>query len=346
MYFNWENEKEKIELKELKIIGTTIQNGGIVVFPTETVYGIGADATNEIAVKKIFEAKGRPSDNPLIVHLKDKEDIKKYAKNITELEQKLIDKFMPGAFTIILEKNEEISNIVSANLNTVAIRVPNNIYAHNIIKQANRPIAAPSANISGKPSGTTVEDIRLELESKVDHIIDGGHTINGLESTVVKVEEDKIIILRPGSVTKEELEKIGTVIVDKNVLNAIKEDEKVLSPGMKYRHYAPSTKCKLVYFKDENVQINKIKKLIEQEKQVAIIGFSEHINIFENAKFFIDFGSINCYNDVAKNMYSAIRQADSKNVDLIIIEGVSKKGIGLAIMNRLFRAVSGEYIGE
>ena len=344
MYFNCNSKNKKIKENELEIIGTTIQNGGIVVFPTETVYGIGADATNDIAVKKIFEAKGRPSDNPLIVHLANKMDIKQYTKNITELEQRLIDEFMPGPFTIILKKNDKISNLVSANLNTVAIRVPNNIIAQKIIKQANRPIAAPSANVSGKPSGTNIADIREELENKVDHIVDEGDTQNGIESTVVKVEGNNIIILRPGSITKEQLEKISNVIVDQNILNQVNKNEKVLSPGMKYKHYAPNTKCILVYFENPNIQISEIKKIIDNNKNITIIGFSEHKDIFKNAKYFIDFGHSNCYNEIAKNIYSAIRKADSTNSDLIIIEGVQRKGIGLAIMNRLFRAASGNIL--
>ena len=185
MYFNWNNNQ--IDKKELEIVGATIQKGGIVVFPTETVYGIGADAQNDEAVKKIFIAKGRPIDNPLIVHLKDKKDIRNYTEGITQLEQKLIDEFMPGPLTIILKKNNKISNLVSAGLDTVAIRVPDNEISQMIIKQANKPIAAPSANISGKPSGTNIKDIRQELEKVVEHIIDAGDTkkrtgINGCKS--------------------------------------------------------------------------------------------------------------------------------------------------------------------
>ena len=171
---------------------------------------------------------------------------------------------------------------------------------------------------------------------------------NGLESTVVKVENDNIIILRPGSVTVEQLEKVANVIIDKNVLKKVKSNEKVQSPGMKYRHYAPKTKCLLVYFKDENKQIEEIQTEIQNQKnknkKVAVIGFLEHKSFFKNAQYFIDFGNVNCYNEVAHNIYSVIRKADNLNVDFIIIEGVPKEEIGLAIMNRLYRAVSGNIL--
>lgn len=194
MYYNW---KETINTEELKNVANLIKNGEIVVFPTETVYGIGANALDENAVKKIFIAKGRPSDNPLIVHVANKQDIGRVALTPSAVEQKLIDTFMPGPITIILKKKPIIPNAVSAGLDTVGIRMPSNEIANKIISAAEVPIAAPSANISGKPSGTRVQDIREELESKVSVLIDGGESEYGLESTVVKVVEDEPVILRP-----------------------------------------------------------------------------------------------------------------------------------------------------
>ena len=194
MYYNWE---KNINTEELKNVANLIKNGEIVVFPTETVYGIGANALNPEAVFKIFDAKERPSDNPLIVHIANKEDIYKVAETPNKIEQKLIDAFMPGPITIILKKKSIIPDIVSAGLNTVGIRMPSNKIAHKIIKTAGVPIAAPSANISGRPSGTRIQDIREELEKKVSVIIDGGISEYGLESTVVKVENEVPIILRP-----------------------------------------------------------------------------------------------------------------------------------------------------
>lgn len=194
MYYNW---KENINTEELKNVANLIKNGDIVVFPTETVYGIGANALDKNAVKKIFIAKGRPSDNPLIVHVANKQDIGRVALTPSAVEQKLIDTFMPGPITIILRKKDVIPDIVSAGLDTVGIRMPSNKIANKIISAAGVPIAAPSANISGKPSGTRLKDIRDELESKVSVMIDGGETEVGLESTVVKVENNIPIILRP-----------------------------------------------------------------------------------------------------------------------------------------------------
>ena len=179
--------KERINVKELEEVNKTLKSGGLVIFPTETVYGLGADATNDEAVKKIFLAKGRASDNPLIVHLGDKEHITKYAEISSQIEQKLIDVFMPGPFTLILKKKDNIPYNVSAGLDTVGIRIPSNDIAHAILAKSKLPIAAPSANISGKPSGTDITDIKEEFNDKVDYIIDGNVTDIGLESTVVKV---------------------------------------------------------------------------------------------------------------------------------------------------------------
>ena len=206
MYYNWE---DKTNTEELKIVCNLIRNGELVIFPTETVYGIGANALDESAVGKIFLAKGRPSDNPLIVHLADRRKIEEIAQNITEMEQILIDEFMPGPFTIILERKPIVPDIVTAGLDTVAVRIPENIIAKGIITFSGCPIAAPSANISGKPSGTKIEDIRKELESKVSAIVDGGETAIGLESTVVRVIDEVPVILRPGAVTPEQIEKVA-----------------------------------------------------------------------------------------------------------------------------------------
>ena len=337
MFFNW---TDSINIDELNITKKLIMDGEIIVFPTETVYGIGANALNENAVKKIFEAKGRPSDNPLIIHLAEKDDIKKVAQNITEIEQKLIDNFMPGPFTIILKKKSNISDIVSGGLDTIGIRIPNNKIAYNIIKSCNVPIAAPSANISGKPSGTTFEDIKEELENKVSLIINGGKTQIGLESTVVKVIDDVPIILRPGAVTDLDIIKvIGKCKIGKNVFNRLLNNTKVESPGMKYKHYAPETKCKLINISDDLKQIETINKITNDYKgDVVILGFEEHKNkIIISKDRFISLGSKSNLENIASIIYSSLRKADRINSRLIIIEGVERKGFGIAIMNRLIR---------
>ena len=337
MYYNW---KDKTNTEELKVVCNLIRNGELVIFPTETVYGIGANALDENAVGKIFIAKGRPSDNPLIVHIADRNKIEEVAQDITEMEQILIDAFMPGPFTIILKRRPEVPDIVTAGLDTVAVRMPDNIIARGLIQFSGVPIAAPSANISGKPSGTSVEDIRAELEGKVSAIIDGGETEIGLESTVVKVVDEVPVILRPGKITPEDIEKVaGKVIIDSKVFEKVVENEEVESPGMKYRHYAPETKCILINYENELDQVFYLKQTMkEYNDDVVVIGFSEHKEkLYLPEERFIDLGNRNDLEKIAREMYSALRKADKIKAKVILIEGVSKQGIGIAIMNRLLR---------
>ena len=328
MYYNWSKETNT---EELKIVCNLIKNGEVVVFPTETVYGIGANALDKDAVGKVFIAKGRPADNPLIIHLADKSKIEEVAEDITEVEQKLIDAFMPGPFTIILKKKMIVPSIVSAGLDTVGIRIPNNIIAKAIIQYSGVPVAAPSANVSGKPSGTTIDDIRQELENKVSAIVDGGETQIGLESTVVKVVDEVPVILRPGAITPEDIiNVVGACKIDDNVFKKVEENAKVESPGMKYRHYAPETKCILVNYKDPLDQEFYINRLIRNHKgNVVLLGFGDHrdkITISDSR--FIDLGKKDDLKGVAKNLYSSLRKADKIGSELIIIEAVEKEGIG------------------
>lgn len=343
MYYNW---KEKTNTEELKVVCNLIRNGELVIFPTETVYGIGANALDENAVGKIFIAKGRPSDNPLIVHLADKKKLEEIVQDITEVEQKLIDSFMPGPFTIILKRKPIIPDIVTAGLDTVAVRIPENVIARGIITFSGVPIAAPSANISGKPSGTNIQDIRKELEGKVSAIVDGGETKIGLESTVVKVVDEVPVILRPGKVTPEEIEKVtGIVKIDKNIFGKVSKNDIVESPGMKYRHYAPETNCKLVYCQDDLDQVFYLKKFVnEYQGNVVVIGFEEHEEkLLLDKERFISIGKKGDLESFAKNIYSALREADIIKPKIIIIEGVKKEGLGYAIMNRLVRTCEYNY---
>ena len=338
MYYNW---KDKTNTEELKIICNLIRNGELVISPTETVYGIGANALDENAVGKIFIAKGRPSDNPLIVHIADKRTIDEIAQDITEMEQILIDNFMPGPFTLILKRKPIIPDTVTAGLDTVAIRMPDNIIARGIIQFSGVPIAAPSANISGRPSGTNIQDIRRELEGKVSAIVDGGETPIGIESTVVKVVDEVPIILRPGKITPEQIKEVARdVKIDSKVFAKIKDGEKVGSPGIKYRHYAPETPCRLVNCLNELDQIFYLKKFIQEYRgNVVIVGFDEHKDkLYISDERFISVGSKNNLEDIAKNIYSALRKADKMKPEIILIEGVPKNGLGIAIMNRLLRS--------
>lgn len=332
-YLNIKNNYNKYNLTEA---AECIKNGKLVLFPTETVYGIGADGLNSNAVKSIFIAKNRTADNPLILHISNLEMVNKIAKDINELEAKLMNDFFPGPLTIILKRNDTVPDVVTANLDTVGIRMPSNKIARDLIELANTPIAAPSANISGRPSGTNIEDIFNELNEKVDYIIDGGETKIGLESTVIRVINNKIHILRPGKITEEELSKYAEVIIDEHILGALKENEKVLSPGMKYKHYAPNTKCILIYSDNLEKLIKEMKKL--ENDNTLIITNNNNLKHFTNA---IGYG--NTLEEISHNIFKILRQIDKYKKELIIIEGVKPEGLGLAIMNRLIRACSHNY---
>ncbi len=332
---NW---KEFINTNELNDVCNSLKSGGLVIFPTEAVYGIGADATNSKAVDNIFIAKGRANDNPLIVHLDSVDNITKYAYICNDIEKKLIDTFMPGPITIILKKKDNIPYNVSAGLDTVGIRIPSNKIANTILHTSLLPIAAPSANVSGKPSGTDIEDIKEEFDNKVDYIIDGGNTDIGLESTVVKVIDNIPTILRPGFITKEDIMNvIGIVKVDDNVFKKV-TDGPVSSPGMKYKHYAPNNECKLIYIEDKQDRVEYFKKISTQN--TVIIGSSILKNI--PCKEYLYYGDT--LEEISHNIFRLLRLADTYNPDVILIEGVSKDGLGLAIMNRLIRACNYNYI--
>ncbi len=333
-----------VKKDDIKKAAKVIKDGGIVLFPTETVYGIGANALNDEAVKKIFVAKGRAQDNPLILHIADMDMLDDIAGNISTLEYKLMDAFWPGPFTIILNKKSGIAKVATCDGDIVGVRMPSNKIAHDLIKESNLPIAAPSANISGKPSGTNIKDIIDELGNKVDYVIDGGETDIGLESTVVRVINDEVKILRPGKITKEDIENvISHVTVDKNVMGEISNDEKVLSPGMKYRHYAPKTPCKLIYSDDYNKMKNAIYELSSKEKKVLILAYREDIKDFSDYTT-IDIGSKNNLDEVSHKLFSILRKIDDYDASLAIIEGLSLEGLGLAIMNRLIRACNHDYL--
>ena len=331
------NLKDNINLDDIKQAADFIKSGKLVIFPTETVYGIGADGLNSDAINDIFKAKGRKNDNPLILHVSSIDMVYRIAKNINEIELKLMNKFFPGPLTIIFDKKECVPYEATGGLDTVGIRMPSNIIANKLIEYSDTPIAAPSANVSGKPSGTNISDIIDELGNKVSCIIDGGDTKIGVESTVVRVIDNKIHILRPGYVTKEMLEEYGEVIIDKHILGDIEENDKVLSPGMKYKHYAPNTKCVMVYSKDNNKLISKIKELETFNTLVICNELNKN-----NYKKCISYGTT--LEDIAHNIFKILREVDNYNVDLVIIEGVEKEGLGLAIMNRLIRACSHNYI--
>ena len=334
--------KQNKDLNKIEEAAMSIKEGNIVLFPTETVYGIGANALDENAVNKIFKAKGRAADNPLIVHISDIDMLDNLVKEVGEIEQKLMDSFWPGPLTIIFDRKECIPNVVTAGLNTVGIRMPSNEIARKLIEIAELPIAAPSANISGKPSGTKIEDIIDELDGKVDYILDSGMVDIGVESTVVRVIDNKVHILRPGKITAEDMQKIGIeVVIEKQIMEECKPQEKVMSPGMKYRHYAPNTKCLLVYSNNEDKLVDRINQEIELGKNVLVLGRTSNLEKY-NTENKLNMGD--SLEEISKNIFTLLRKVDSYKADLVIIEGVKKEGLGLAIMNRLIRACEHNYI--
>ncbi len=336
--------KNATDYSKLENAGKIIKNGGLVLFPTETVYGLGANGLDEKAVKKIYIAKGRKQDNPLILHISDFDMLSKIAKNISEIEYTLMKTFWPGPFTIILNRTEIVPNMVTGGLDTVGVRMPSGKIANQLISYAGVPIAAPSANISGRPSGTNILDIFDELSDKVDYIIDGGECEVGVESSVVRVVNGIPNILRPGKISPEDIEKVvGTVKIDEHILKNINDNEKVLSPGMKYRHYAPKSNCLLVYSEDNEKMISKINELAKQYSNPLIISCNENFARY-SIKNKIMYGSKENLNEIAKNIFTDLRKVDSFHPDIVIIEGVKKDGIGLAIMNRLIRACEYHYI--
>lgn len=340
-YIDIKYDKDYLELKSAALC---IKKGGLVLFPTETVYGIGASGLNENAVKKIYEAKGRKTDNPLILHISNMDMLDVIATDITDIEYKLMDAFWPGPFTIILKKKDIVPNIVTGGLDTVAVRMPSNKIANKLIEYSAVPIAAPSANISGKPSGTCIDDVYEELKDKMDIIIDGGRCEVGLESTVVKVDGEDVKILRPGKITKEQIEKItNNVLLDEHIFSEVKEGEKILSPGMKYKHYAPESKCVLIYSDSNKKMVDEIISRMKDYKNSVVICSKENAKDYTNGTI-LTYGSKYNLEEISSNIFTILRKVDKLKPDIVFIEGVTQECLGLAIMNRLIRACSHEYI--
>ena len=320
--------------------------GGIVAFPTETVYGLGADALNAEAVKKIFEAKGRPQDNPLIIHVASK-DVSKYVSDISEVAQKLMNKFWPGPLTLILNKKDIVPNVTSANLKTIGIRMPDNEVALKLIELSGTTIAAPSANISGRPSPTDIERCVEDLDGKVDCIIGGQKSKVGVESTIVDCTVNPPIVLRPGGLTLEMLREVDPKIeLDKGLMTKPTEDFKPKAPGMKYKHYAPKAKVRIVSGNNKKV-VEKIQEMvhnyIDNDKKVGILSCKENADKYKEGEV-ISIGSVYKLEEVAQNLFEDLRRFDDMNVDIILAEAYEEKGVGIAIMNRLKKSAGYDII--
>ncbi len=308
-----------------------IRGGGLVAFPTETVYGLGADAMNEEAVQKIFTAKGRPADNPLIVHVSSRQMLERVADEISAQTKALIERFWAGPLTVVLRRKPEVAPTVSAGLQTIAVRMPKNKIALALIEKADTPIAAPSANFSGRPSPTTAAHVLADLDGRIDMILDGGATRIGIESTVIDMTASVPVILRPGWITREAIaEVIG------EVRQAQSEDELKRSPGTRYRHYSPRARVVLLvgYAKES------IEKICRESLEQSIIGFIGHTPITIDDSKIVVVPLSNSAEDYARHIYGAMRELDAQNPSVIVVEAISEEGEGAAVMERICRAAS------
>ena len=316
-----------------------IQAGELVAFPTETVYGLGANGLDGAAVAKIFAAKGRPADNPLIEHVAKKSDVRQLWSRMPKQAQILMDTFWPGPLTLVGPKSDIVPEEVTAGLNTVAVRMPQNKTARALIAKAGVPIAAPSANRSGRPSPTTAQHVMDDLCGRIPLIIDGGPCKYGVESTVLSLEGTPTI-LRPGAITREMLASlIGEVRVSGSILTPMKEGEVAASPGMKYQHYAPNAEVVVVQGTPEQAakRINALYREAEAQGRTAEIASTEQTKQFYKGKRQLVLGDRNEPVTLCANLFSALREMDTR-ADFILAEGIPAEDEGLAYMNRLLRA--------
>ncbi len=325
--------------EQLETAAKLIKSGEVVGIPTETVYGLGADAANEAAVRKIFAAKGRPADNPLIVHLADFSDAEKYTEYIPELARRLAEKFCPGPLTMILPKNDRIPYVTSGGLDTVGIRIPSHPVIRRIIELSGCPVAAPSANTSGCPSTTSAAHVMADMNGRIAAVVDGGQCRFGVESTVISFENDDTVrILRPGCVTREQLLTVcGNVIVDKAVLSGLDNDEKAASPGMKYKHYSPAADIILVdsdlsgftAFVGEHCGSGVYALVFDgEENEMPCKCLTYGADSLQQAHF----------------IFQKLRELDRLGAEKVYVRAPSKEGVGLAVYNRLIRAAGFEVI--
>ena len=328
---------DKTEYGEaLDLAAQIILSGGLVVFPTETVYGLGGNGLLSDAAQKIYSAKGRPSDNPLIIHIAEPCDAEKYA-HVSDVYYRLADAFMPGPLTVIMPKSECIPYSVTGGLETVAVRCPSHPIAHALIEKCGVPIAAPSANISGRPSPTDAKYVIEDMDSRVDMIIDGGECEIGLESTIVKIDGNSLTLLRPGGITYDALCCVcDDVKIAPAVLEKLSENEKPLSPGMKYRHYAPNADFVLLDGKDEDILSFMIS---EQKNNGAVLCYNEELEHLD-ASLSIAIGERNDLNTQAKKLFTALREADKLGAKKIYAHLPKLDGLGLALYNRMIRAAA------
>ncbi|WP_270647956.1 L-threonylcarbamoyladenylate synthase [Paeniclostridium hominis] len=319
-----------------------LQSGGVVAIPTETVYGLAADAFNENAIKKVFEVKGRPQDNPLLVHIYKLEQVYDICKDIPKEAERVFEAFWPGSVTLIFNKKECISDTVTAGMKTVAVRFPKSEIARAIIKESGTLLVAPSANLSGKPSTTNAEHCFDDLNGKISCILDGGSCSIGLESTIIDMSTPEPILLRPGAISVEEICNVIPNLIYKKELLSVGNSDIPKAPGMKYRHYAPDVPVTLI-----EGEYTKTSKWIKENvnKNDVIICFQEFLSEFNDYKYVYSLGSFNKLNIAAQKIFDLLRECDKvENVNHIYIQAPKSSGLGSSINNRLEKASSGDII--
>ena len=329
--------------ESLALAASLLHRGDLVAFPTETVYGLGADALNPEAVRSIFAAKGRPADNPLIVHIHDRDQLKQLC-DIPPKADLLMDAFWPGPLTILFPRKNTVPDVVTAGLPTVAIRMPSHPVAAAMLKASGLPVAAPSANLSGRPSPTTAQHVLEDMDGRIPLILDGGPCDVGLESTVVDLCHGQPVILRPGGITKEMLESAlhAPVTVAGSVLRPLEPGEKALSPGMRYKHYAPKGTVTLIDGNEDSV-VPALKQHCLQDlkngRRSCVLCFSEHVSALKACNPH-DMGSIHDHAEIAHRLFDILRQLDEEGMESVYSEVIPPEGVGLAVMNRLGRAAA------
>lgn len=340
---------DNMDSTQMQEAGDLIAAGELVAFPTETVYGLGGDALHPEAARKIYEAKGRPSDNPLIIHIAEVEDLERVGKEIPESAKKLADAFWPGPLTMIVWKKEEVPYATTGGLDTVAVRMPNHPVALELIRRSGKLIAAPSANTSGRPSPTEASHVYGDLDGRIAMILDGGSVGIGIESTIIDLTEDVPMVLRPGYITLDMLSEVlgQEVIMDPGII-AADDTTKPKAPGMKYRHYAPKADMVIVDGERDAV-INKINELTREAhksgKKAAVIATEETKEQYE-ADMVLSIGKRDDEDSIAKHMYKILRDCDKLDVEVIYSESFQTPRIGQAIMNRLLKAAAHQVISD
>lgn len=325
-------EKLTDDIAGIKRTAEILKNGGIAAIPTETVYGLAASAFNDGAIAKIFAAKGRPQDNPLIVHIAEFNDLNELVAEIPQKAKELAERFWPGPLTIVFKKSKQIAKNVSAGLDTVAVRMPSNAVARAVIKESGLPLAAPSANLSGSPSPTSAEHVISDLDGKIDAVIISGDSDVGVESTVVSLSTTPPRLLRPGFVTAEQLKEIlPDLVIDKAVTEQLKVGEKAESPGMMYKHYSPKTE---VYLVEADSQA--FCRFVNRKKNSVAVCFREDMEKIEIPVLCL--GSSQSGEEQAKNLFTLLRECDNLKANAVYVRAPEKKGVGLAVYNRLIRA--------